>query len=195
MNPKRIVLALTVLGLLAAPVAFGATTRPYKQGGTYAGTTKQGTVCRVVDEQTDQPRDDGQCRISLKVGGTVPNPRVTAVTVSFRAGPCSDSPDRYYRSTVNLEGGSTRPQLGLISRESGTFAKRDNVTQVLRNDDGTISGQSRNAVTVNGKFKRSKSGKYSVSGTFTVVADQRASGGARSKCETGTVKYKAKLQK
>jgi hypothetical protein len=184
MNPTRIVIAVTAAGALAAPVALGAgTPATVKGSATYAGNTKQGNVCRVVDPKTDQVREDGACRISVRTSTN--RKRVTVVTVSWRGGPCSDGADRYHRSTSTLTGTD-----GSIGSSYG-FAKRDTYLSAIRDSDGVIIGNSKNVVKVNGKFKRSRTGKFSVSGTFTVVSDLTQKG-AKSRCETGTVKYKGK---
>ena len=184
MNQIRIAAALTALGLLAAPVAIGAgTPATVKGNATYKGKTKQGNVCRVVDPQTDEVREDGTCTISLKT--TTNRKRVSSATVSWRAA-CSDG--TFHRGTSNLGGAYADGSI----KSDYTFTVRGKYQSPVRDNDGVITGNSKNDVKVKGKFKRSSTGKFSVSGTFTVVSELTQSGAPKRTCETGTVSYKGK---
>lgn len=173
MTPARMLAALLVLGLAAAPASAGATKKPpppVKKSATYAGVSNQGAVCRV---DGSEPRP---CRVAFTTSKD--RKRVTELVVSWRA-PCKDDPARFYRSTTR----ATNVPIS-SARFSRTASYLDSSF-----GDGTSAD---NDFKLSGKFKRSSKGRYTVSGSFTVVSDLFLPGGAQTRCETGKVTFSAK---
>jgi hypothetical protein len=174
MKPTRILIALAALSLAAAPAAVGAAKKPpspVKKNVTYSGSTSQKQVCRVGSSE-------GQLCVVIfntsKDGKSIP-----LLQMYWRAGPCSDRADRYHRGATNFT------KLPISSNRFSTGATTYKTTFA----DGTSATIT---VTLNGKFKRSSTGKYSASGDFTAKSDLVFTDGGTSHCETGKVTWKAK---
>lgn len=173
MKPSRLLAAAIVASLLVVPVA-GAKKNPPpppKKGATYSGTTSQGSVCRVGEQELQQ------CTLTITI--TSDAKKLKKLLIFWRGGPCSDNPDRYYRSST---------QFTQLPVTNAKFSRTGNYTETL--SDGT---KGKNSVALDGKFKKSSKGKYSAAGHFQVVSDLTLPDGTASHCSSGPITWSAKL--
>jgi hypothetical protein len=172
MKPSRLLIVVALASLLVVPAA-GAKKKPPpppKKGATYSGSTSQGSVCRINDTDL-QP-----CTIKITISGD--GTKIKALLINWRAGPCSDNATRYYRSSTKI---TLLPVAKAKAKFSGSYT--ENLS------DGT---KAKNKVVLNGKFKKSSSGKYSASGDFSVVSDLTLPDSTPSHCESGKITWTAK---
>ena len=172
---RRALTTLSVLGLVVAPVAVGATKSPVRKSTKYAGTTSQGDVCR------HGTTDGRACDIRFKTSSD--RKRIATLTVRWRGGPCSADPNQFYRAATDFQ------DLAIYSSKS-KFKYSGSYTANLA--EGATAT---NTVALTGRFRRSSSGRYSASGTFSVVSDVVQSNGSKTHCETGKVSWSAKPAK
>lgn len=175
MRPGRVLVCVGILAAFASPAAVGAAKKPViKKSATYTGKTSQGEVCRhgTVEFQ--------QCDISFKTSKD--RKLIPALTIRWRAGPCSDDPNRYYRAATDFK------NLAISSKAKFKTSSSYDVTL----SDGTTGT---NTVTLNGRFTRTSSGKYRASGDLSITSDLTFPDGAKTHCETGKVTWSAKPTK
>jgi hypothetical protein len=172
MKPSRLLIATVIASLLVVPAA-GAKKKPPpppKKGATYRGSTSQGSVCRVKD------KDLKPCTIAMTITGD--GTKIKSLVIGWRAGPCSDNPNRFYRSST---------QVTFLPVSKAKFRQTGSYTENLA--DKT---KAKNSIVLNGKFKKSSKGKYSASGDFSLVSDLTLPDGTPSHCETGKINWSAK---
>jgi hypothetical protein len=154
---------------LPAVVVAAKKVSPVKKHATYTGKTKQGKTC--VKGATE----DVQCDVQVKTSKD--GKKVTELLVRFHTDRCEDGSS--FRS-------STRFTNLAIAR--GKFSK---VAAQYTEPLGNV-GFANNVVTAHGTFKRSKAGKYSLTGDFKVTTNILYNSGTRVACLITRTKYSAK---
>jgi uncharacterized membrane protein len=164
----RVVAAVAACALVAVPSVDAAKKKPpQKKGATYNGVTSQGKTACHAGGQDGKP-----CKIFAKVSKD--GKKVGAMGIYWTA-QCEDT---------NVYLSSTAFQALPIS--SGKFHRKATYTETL--GDGS---KAENTVETHGTFKH-RSGKYTLTGDFTLASDVTFSDGTTTHCTSPKVTFKAK---
>src|SRR3954454_14982027 len=165
---RRAIAAAAAIALLVAPAVDAAKTKPpQKKGATYRGVTSQGSSACHAGGQDGQP-----CKVTVAVSKDGKKVKRELV---YWAAKCDDT---------NVYLGFTG--LNAVPIKRGKFQRAGSYDETLA--DGTKTS---NSVTTHGTF-RHKSGKYTLTGEFTVSSDVTFTDGTTTHCASGTIAFKTK---
>jgi hypothetical protein len=169
LRPTLLVMAALFIALPATGIAKKVS--PVKKNATYAGKTEQGSTC------VKGAVENVKCDVQVKTSSN--GKKVAELLLRYHTDRCEDGST--FRSSTRFTG---------LKISNGKFAK----IAAQYNEPLGTAGTANDVVTVKGTFKRSKTGKYSLSGSFQVTTNILYNSGVRVSCLITRTNWSAKLK-